>query len=392
MPAGDSRRSDVTHSRRGASDAVEAWTTALLTYDVAEARRKTLALLSSEVARGEMWAVLDGNSLLPWARSRLAALGIAVPDELERLARARQADYRELARMTDRVLMATLMSFTYADIPVIPVKGSDMARRLHGDASLRVSGDLDILIRRADLERALTTLNSLGWTQVRRTQNGFEHPLHVRASNPNGLLPIEVHWRIHWHEDRFSEDVVARGVNRSIAARPAATDELLILLMVFARDGCVTVRLLADLHAWYRSNGDDRGTTVHRAGMEYPELRRLLTCTERIVRRRLSMPSAPAPRVDWAQRASMAIALAPPSRSVEQRNADATTIDVVMAARGRRLRVAYLAWSLGRSELPRAELGLSRGQSVVHAAKMVARGSWTLLRAVGVRPVRSRPG
>ena len=328
----------------------------------------------------DLSATLDRLSLLPWGFSRLTELGFALPPSFVEAADSRRRQYEEVGLVMERVLTAVLMANVRAGVTALPVKGPAMARRLHGDPGLRISGDLDLLVRRSQLEECLQVLNALGWTELRRTQNGFPHPLHVRAENPAGGFPIEVHWRLHWHDDVFSEDVVGRS-SGSLAAEPSTGDELLMLILVFARDGCVTTRLLVDIRAWYRCYGDDGGTTVASAAVRYPKLARLLTVAEAIIRRRLSMPPAPVrDRPTVAEACARTIALAPPSRSRDQRRAEATAIDVLLAADGERLRVARLAAALGRSELDQApDLGLHLGAKL-HPAKTIARATYGVAR------------
>ena len=51
-------------------------------------------------------------------------------------------------------------------IPVMPLKGPVLADLLYDDPSLRVSGDIDLLVRREDLEQASQALLSAGCKRV----------------------------------------------------------------------------------------------------------------------------------------------------------------------------------------------------------------------------------
>ncbi len=84
-------------------------------------------------------------------------------------------------------------------IRALPLKGAFLAERLHQDAGLRLSADIDILVTSADLQAAVGVLEEAGCRRVRR---GDSLPrLHHILETPDGI-PVELHWRIHWYETR----------------------------------------------------------------------------------------------------------------------------------------------------------------------------------------------
>jgi hypothetical protein len=85
-------------------------------------------------------------------------------------------------------------------IPVIPFKGPALAESLYGNAALRECVDLDILIRRRDVPKAIRTLVSVGYVDGKQLtpaqQDAFiatqyEYPF----LSPSGIL-VELQWRI----------------------------------------------------------------------------------------------------------------------------------------------------------------------------------------------------
>lgn len=65
----------------------------------------------------------------------------------------------------ERELVKILELFTAQDIPVIPLKGIALAKRLYGDIAARgLSGDFDFLIREADKEKAYSLLRKINYT------------------------------------------------------------------------------------------------------------------------------------------------------------------------------------------------------------------------------------
>src|ERR1700681_921232 len=60
-------------------------------------------------------------------------------------------------------LLRLLELFQAAEIPVIPLKGPVLAQILYGDPVLREFEDLDLLVRKRDVLRALQLLNAHGY-------------------------------------------------------------------------------------------------------------------------------------------------------------------------------------------------------------------------------------
>src|SRR6201999_2782545 len=82
------------------------------------------------------------------------------------------------------------------------------------------------------------------------------------------LPPVELHWRIHWYERNFAvERLLPPASPASPDWCPEPVDELAALLLFYARDGFIDLRLATDLGAWW----DVRG-----AGVEVGALERLL--------------------------------------------------------------------------------------------------------------------
>lgn len=98
-------------------------------------------------------------------------------------------------------LRGVLSAFEREGVPVIPLKGPALGEVLYRDPGLRPFTDLDVLIRFADLPRALGLLAALGY---RHLEGG--RPLEyearygaaacfVKSEVPPGL-PLDVHWRL----------------------------------------------------------------------------------------------------------------------------------------------------------------------------------------------------
>ena len=139
-------------------------------------------------------------------------------------------------------------------VRALPVKGPVFANRCMGGAELREVSDLDLLVRTDCFSGALDTLADQGF--VRADRGGS--PLHATLAHPSGVAPVELHWRVHWLEDEFSAEMVDQAKpapDGMLRATPA--HELVTLLLLFARDGFLGVRLAADIAAWWDARGPE---------------------------------------------------------------------------------------------------------------------------------------
>ena len=157
----------------------------------------------------------DGSSLTEpsWAQLLAAAEGERVEPILH--AMARQA--RVPGPVADRLRQAWIVSgrrhllgvaqlrrlvamFRGAAIPVIPLKGPALGDALYDDPGLRPFTDLDLLVRRADVERAVALLANIGYRHIARDRT-FEHELahataacFVPSDGGSGDFTVDLHW------------------------------------------------------------------------------------------------------------------------------------------------------------------------------------------------------
>ena len=87
-----------------------------------------------------------------------------------------------------------------AGIPVIVLKGAWLAHQLYQDVALRPMNDLDLLVEKGDLDRAVALLYAAGYRRLAVFQNdAFEnqlgHAVHLVHLGKPGV-EVEVHWQL----------------------------------------------------------------------------------------------------------------------------------------------------------------------------------------------------
>lgn len=104
--------------------------------------------------------------------------------------------------------------FSCHEVDPIPLKGVFLAHQLYGELGLRQSGDIDLLVRPDDLEKACTILESEGYTAetknftwtAKQKQSIREDLHHFVFENAEKKLSIELHWKFKfWYPEQVAE-------------------------------------------------------------------------------------------------------------------------------------------------------------------------------------------
>jgi hypothetical protein len=275
-----------------------------------------------------------------------------------------------------------------AGIRTLVLKGPLLATAAHGDLGLRETSDVDLLVPAGDLQRAVGALRKLGFTEpadvVRR--NGLPD-LHFELHHRT-LPSVELHWRVYWYENAFTEQLLADAqAGPDGLLRPQPGDLMTSLLLFYARDGFHGVRIAADIAAWW----DRHGHTLSPRFLEgyvarFPELEPALVAAVAATERVTGVPATswlagstqPRRRVataarlaDWAQAGDR-----------DQMSANISLVGALLRPPGTTPEFAQRAFVLS-GERPTATL--------VHTAKVVARYGIALWRVRGSRAWEATP-
>ncbi|MCI0650484.1 MAG: nucleotidyltransferase family protein [Planctomycetes bacterium] len=136
---------------------------------------------------------------LPCDPSEIAPAGL-----LPAIRAAARAECIHSLRLT-RELLEVVALLEQNSIPVLAYKGPVLAAALYGAAAARHSWDLDVLVRRADLERARGLLHERGYVPEPQPPSQAERDLLALDCECNLDHPrLGVHLELHW--DLFDEE------------------------------------------------------------------------------------------------------------------------------------------------------------------------------------------
>jgi hypothetical protein len=199
--APDSYRDDQDEAVHRACEACPNWTEYLRLVD----RHRTPAL---------SWAVLR------------RVPGVHIPELVKRELQKRSNVCRMRGMLHLQMLAGVMKSLNHSGIPVMPLKGPLLSLALYGDAGLRQSNDLDILVPQRQTVRTQQCLERMGWRlgaeyftlSPRQWEATLRHEHHIGYVYPQQGCQLELHWRLspwylpqemeeHWARSRISESL-----------------------------------------------------------------------------------------------------------------------------------------------------------------------------------------
>ncbi|MEA2399508.1 MAG: hypothetical protein QOK25_3064 [Thermoleophilaceae bacterium] len=369
----------------GSEDSFDAALEPLILLAGCSARRSALTeRIRAALSEADFTALAESlarRRLLPLIVTRaLEAAGESCPPTFRAavVAARREARARGLALELETRRLASRLDDH--GIPALPLKGPLLAAEAHGDLGLRDTGDVDLLVSRERLAEAARLISGDAFDEPSDPlrENGLPD-LHLALRRPDRPA-VELHWRVHWYEEAFSEDMLARAEPGPDGLLRAQPDDLAAsLLLYYARDGFYGVRMAADLAAWW----DRRGGALPPRFLEgharhYPELGPALTASTVVLERLTGTPAR-----EWlgdaAVRDHRGVALAERLADWDQAGdrdqlaANISLVDGLLGPRGS-----------GRAFV-RRELSPRTGSTSQHAAKVLARYAIALWRVRGGR-------
>jgi hypothetical protein len=129
-------------------------------------------------------------------------------------------------------LCKILKKLNAADIPVIVLKGSFLAKTVYENIGLRLMGDMDLLVERKDIMKTVQVLETIGYSGEFDFDiaNGFSVHQHLPPLEGPKRIPVEVHWTIiyFFHLDVRAEKEIVKIWER---AQPLAIEDTPCLML-----------------------------------------------------------------------------------------------------------------------------------------------------------------
>jgi len=263
-----------------------------------ERDRGRIERLAGSVEPDHLLAVLESQRIVALAGTRLEQLAPgAMPDQFRRRVAEHVAHNRHRGALFSHLSLGLCADLEAAGIRCVQLKGWTLAERAHGDIGLRsAQSDIDILVEPDRLRDAVEILVGDGYRPYDDVDwsDGLPH-YHARLDKDDPVrVSVEVHWRVHWYEKRFAAQALARADVAPDGHRHLqAADEISLLLLVFARDGFVGLRLPADIAAWWDRHGSELASPpIDAVIATHPELRRALLAAADVAEREVGVPAS----------------------------------------------------------------------------------------------------
>lgn len=304
-----------------------------------------------------------------------------------------QAQLRALA--LQGVAEMVLSALERGGVPVLPLKGALLSKRLYGDEAIRSSSDIDVLVAPDRIPEAVRICEAMGYRAVPGSGEG-PSGLHVALHHEENAFPVvEVHWRVHWYEETFAADMLERRITTPSGFRASPADELACLLLFYQRDGFIGLRLASDIAAWWDHHCDElEDGAIEALATAYPELEPAWRASASVSERVVGLPAARLLRPGrTGRRAGLAARLANwrAAGTPDQLSADTTLIDGLctpvkqLQAYARRALIIDAARTREYYGLAEQSHALVRVFRVLHPFKVFARYLLALL-SIGRRP------
>lgn len=269
----------------------------LLSAATGERRREVSKPIGGDLARVDwslMAALLSGQRLLPTLGPRILELaGGAAPEEFGTAVTAAIEETRRQDALLQLISARTAAALADAGIRSTALKGPALGEALYGEAGRRLSSDIDLLVAAEHLPRAVEVVRGLGYARpTDYVYSGGLPLLHFALVHERDELPpVELHWRVHWYEARFSRERLL-APDGAPDWRPEPVDELTALLLFYARDGFTGLRQATDLGAWWDAFGAElKPGALAETARSYPALAAALGAALAAAERTVGFPA-----------------------------------------------------------------------------------------------------
>lgn len=237
-------------------------------------------LLQSSIDWPALLALAEQHGVLGLLAKRLTDPQLAAPAEIRETLRELQRRQTVFALALTAEMFRLLEHFTELRIATLVTKGPELSVRCYGDPGIRQYGDLDLIVRDADMQRATEAMIALGYapkvplSAIQASKFPGEYAFHKAATD----LLVEFHTErtLRYHPRRLPiESLFARRSSVTIDGRavPALSieDELVLICIHGAKHFWERLMWIADVAALVSKNPldwDQATSAAHEVGAE----------------------------------------------------------------------------------------------------------------------------
>ena len=199
-------------------------------------------LISQDLDWDYIYKLARRHSLVPLVFSQLdrSVRDFVPPDVLQRFRKNYQENSARNLIFADEIT-SLLKAFADVGVDAIVFKGPALAISAYGDLALRRFVDLDVMVRRADVARAIEVISDKGYASA-RPLNAEQQALLLRSQHnlqfTRGRIIVELHWQVS--PELFASSVTAEELWRNLETvevkkrevKTLATEDLLFSLCV----------------------------------------------------------------------------------------------------------------------------------------------------------------
>jgi Uncharacterised nucleotidyltransferase len=194
---------------------------------------------------GAVLTLAEEEHVLPSTAACLRSQHIPLTPRLQDRLKIIERDAAIAAFFWCSELKNVLRAFNQSQLRVVPLKGPFLAERLYGNAALRISRDLDLLVSKADLAKAEAVLTAIGF--IPGAPDDYHRPWHRDTTtvelHHNVENPLAFNFKI--------ENAIQQAHPANFQDQPCwllnPEDELLFLCLHAARHRYEHLSLILDL-------------------------------------------------------------------------------------------------------------------------------------------------
>ena len=200
--------------------------------------------------------ILVHNRMSVLIRQGVTRVTSSTPPEAQKPIREQAEKYERSASKLGEALTTYLKTAENHNIPTIVLKGLWLCEKIYHVPSMRPGGDIDILVRRHDVDACLKLLAEQGidefWPNLLKDEYFTRHHLHQQRSTADLNIWFEIHWALDHpytlltvdYEGIFERATPAQLLGASI--REMAAPDLLLSLAIHLVKHAVYLPSLVD--------------------------------------------------------------------------------------------------------------------------------------------------